>query len=85
LAIYGWKDLTGIIGVGKIGEMRRACFKRERTTNEILRAHSVLRTARKLIAGGARVLAAFCQSWASSYGFCKTAFRVGSCDTGAFG
>jgi transposase-like protein len=52
LALIGREGLMGMIGVDKIGEIRRAYFEQGRTIKEIVRTLSVSRaTVRKVIRG----------------------------------
>jgi len=53
----GREGLMGMIGVDKIGEIRRAYFEQERTIKEIVRTLSVSRaTVRKVIRAARRSL-----------------------------
>src|ERR1700709_2802558 len=48
----GWGGLRGMIGVDKIGEIRRAYFEQDRSIKEIVRTLSVSRaTVRKVVRG----------------------------------
>src|SRR5205807_6142096 len=48
----GWGGLWGMIGVDKIGEIRRAYFEQHRSIKEIVRTLSVSRaTVRKVVRG----------------------------------
>ena len=52
LALLGWEGLWGMIGVEKIGEIRRAYFEQHRTIKEIVRTLSVSRaTVREVVRG----------------------------------
>ena len=52
LARIGREGLMGMVGVDKIGEIRRAYFEQERSIKEIVRTLSVSRaTVRKVIRG----------------------------------
>jgi hypothetical protein len=52
LALIGLEGLTGMIGVDKIGEIRRAYFEQHRPIKEIVRTLSVSRaTVRKIVRG----------------------------------
>jgi hypothetical protein len=52
LALIGREGLTGMIGVDKIGDIRRAYFEERRPIKEIVRTLSVSRaTVRKVIRG----------------------------------
>ena len=52
LALLGREGLWGMIGVEKIGEIRRAYFKQHRSIKEIVRTLSVSRvTVRKVVRG----------------------------------
>jgi predicted DNA-binding protein YlxM (UPF0122 family) len=52
LASVGWEGLMGMIGVDKIGEIRRAYFEQDRSIKEIVRTLLVSRaTVRKVIRG----------------------------------
>jgi hypothetical protein len=52
LASVGWEGVKGMIGVDKIGEIRRVYFEQDRSIKEIVRTLLVSRaTVRKVIRG----------------------------------
>ena len=54
LALIGLEGSAGMIGVDKIGEIRRAYFEERRPIKEIVRTLSVSRaTVRNVVRGGA--------------------------------